>query len=793
MKKLLVVLLAVFISVQSMGSAAQVDEINLYAAPNGSDTYGNGSFMNPYKTVERVSEAAKLIMKSGTQKNINVIFREGEYVLEKTITIDGVSKGAYKGKLTYKAYQNENVCFLGAKKGHTWEKYKDGIYRISSEKRINSVYESGTMSIKARYPNRGELRSDGYLTAAYGGDSKTIVFNDGDIPNVSNQADLQVYAFAGGEQCVYSLDNIGASIDYNSNSITTVRSSTNNVAFREGSRYYLQNAIEFLDESGELYYNSNEKMLYYKPYNEKNLSEIYIPDLTAAIAVTGKYASVSNVEIRGIEFRYFDTAFSGTSKVISSEYADNIGIYDCKISNCGGMGIGISYTDNSVICGNKIENIGAGGIRINYSQSADNKGNNLICDNYIKNIGLNIADVSGIVLQSTSSNTVEHNTISYVPRAAIGIGGPGSQTWEKLGTEINGVVIDRDNVKSYLLSNDNKVQYNDLSHAMLETNDGAVIYTSTVGYDNDISYNYIHDSTAEFSHNFGGIYLDDDTHRTTVTNNFITRLYSDGGDMMNILLIKGQNNLFENNIITNCTVKKGVTRVDSQSGCGPVGNVTFRKNIIYNCGNHMYDFYSIEQTPKNPENIKFKECNNNIYYDFNGDYDVLVRESETQVKRLEDIHGWQKVYGWDFDSKFVKPEFADTYSRDFRLMADGEAARLGINGIDISGCGVADAYKYDSDDDIKNLYIVPENIQKAEAVLNVEDTIKLNTLVRDENGIVVKDAKINFYTSDSKVCTISIDGTVKSIGSGNAVITAVAQKNGKLVTAEFYIKVLIKN
>lgn len=791
MKKLLIVLLAIFISVQSMGNAAQVDEINLYAAPNGSDIYGNGSFLNPYKTVERVSEAAKLAMKSGTQKNINVVFRGGEYILEKTITIDGVSKGAYKGKLTYKAYQNENVCFLGAKKGYVWEKYKDGIYRIPLNQRINSVYESGKMSIKARYPNRGVLRSDGYLSAAYGGDSKTIVFNDDDIPNISNQADLQVYAFAGGEQCVYALDNIGASIDYNSNSIITARSSTNNIAFREGSRYYLQNAIELLDEYGELYYNSNEKMLYYKPYSEKNLSEIYVPNLTAAISVTGKYAPVSNVEIRGIEFQYFDTMFSGASRVISAEYADNIGIYNCKIINCGGLGIGISYTDNSVICGNKIEDIGAGAIRINYSQSSDNKGNNLICDNYIKNIGLNIADASGIVLQSTSSNTVEHNTISYVPRAAIGIGGPGSQTWKKLGTEINGVVINRDNVKPYLLSNDNKVQYNDLSHAMLETNDGAVIYTSTVGYDNDISYNYIHDSTAEFSHNFGGIYLDDDTHRTTVTNNFITGLCSGGGDMMNILLIKGQNNLFENNIITNCTVKKGITRVDSQSGCGPVGNEIFRKNIIYNCGNHMYDFYSIEQTPKNPENIKFKECNNNIYYDFNGDYDVLVRESETQVKRLEDINGWHSVYGWDIDSEFVKPEFADTYSRDFRLMADGAAAHLGINGIDISECGVTDAYKHDSESDIKNLYIVSEGTKKAGVIVNTGDTVKLNAVVRDESGIVVKDAKIDFYSSDNGVCTIAPDGTVKAIGNGNAVITAVAQKKGKLITAEFYIKVLI--
>ncbi len=459
MKKIIAVLTAVM-SVQCHCFAAQVDEINLYAAPSGSDTYGNGTYLNPYKTAERVSEAAKLVMKSGTKKNINVVFREGEYTLEKTVTIDGVSKGAYKGKLTYKAYPNESVCFTGAKKGYAWEKYKDGIYRIPCEKRINTVYESDTMSVKARYPNRGKLRSDGYLTAADGGDSKTVVFSSGDIPVISDQTDLQVYAFAGGEQCVYALDNIGAKIDYGTNTVSTARSSTNSVAFKKGSRYYLQNAIEFLDESGELYYSSSEKMLYYKPYDEKNLSDIYVPDLTEAISVTGKYVPVSNVEIRGIKFRYFDTSFSGSSRAISAEYADNIGIYDCQISNCGGMGIVFDYTDNSVICGNKIENTGAGAIRLSYSQNSENKGNNLVCDNFIKNIGLNIADSSGIVLQSTSANTVEHNTVSYVPRAAIGIGGPGSQTWEKLGTEIDGVIITRDNVKPYLVSNDNKVRYN---------------------------------------------------------------------------------------------------------------------------------------------------------------------------------------------------------------------------------------------------------------------------------------------------------------------------------------------
>lgn len=205
----------------------------------------------------------------------------------------------------------------------------------------------------------------------------------------------------------------------------------------------------------------------------------------------------------------------------------------------------------------------------------------------------------------------------------------------------------------------------------------------------------------------------------------------------------------------------------------------------------MYDFYSIEQTPKNTENIKFKECNNNIYYDINSEYDVLVRESETQVKLLEDIQGWRSVYGWDVDSEFVKPEFADTYSRDFRLMADGVAARLGINGIDISKCGVTDSYKYSPDSNIKDLYVVPENTKKAEVIANTGDAFKLNTLLRDENGIVVKDAKIDFYSSDNSICTVSTDGTVKAVRSGNAVIMAVAQKKGILITAEFYIKILI--
>ena len=84
---------------------------------------------------------------------------------------------------------------------YSFKEYLDA-HRIPWDEKVNSLFESDKNAIKARFPNSGERRSDGYLLAAEGGTNKRLYFREGDIPKISNTKDLQIYLFAGGEKII---------------------------------------------------------------------------------------------------------------------------------------------------------------------------------------------------------------------------------------------------------------------------------------------------------------------------------------------------------------------------------------------------------------------------------------------------------------------------------------------------------------------------------------------------------------------------------------------------------------
>lgn len=759
-------------------------DISIYVRPNGSDIIGNGSFYRPYKTVEKATEKVKELVKSGTTKDIDVIFREGEYTLSKTISYNYFSKAGYDGKITYKAYQDENVAFLGAEKSDKWELYKDGIYRIACENKVNSVFENGQNAIKARYPNRGEKRSDGYLTAAKDGTDTILYFNGGDFPAAANGEDLQCYLFPGQN---YALDNPRVTANYAENSLTLEGPTTNHSVVKKGSRYYMQNALEFLDEPGEMYYNSSEKYLYYMPYNEKEINNVYIPNLKTAVSIAGNYAKrISDFEFSGIEFKYFDAGVTDAGYVISVNCADRVNINNCSFTDSAAGGAFYRTSNNNEFMGNRIENIGGDGVRIFGKKLTD--GNNTISDNYINNIGYYDADVSGIAVSTSSANNITHNRISGTPRASITFGSGTCQVWSMLKEEtvIDGVTVTRDNIKPYLYTNDNLIAYNDCSNAMLETDDGGVIYCWGTGYDNKIMNNYIHDSNQEFS--FGWIiYLDDDCSKTTVSGNLVKNCGMTNSDgIMDIIIVKGQDNVVENNLFVNCDYRNAMARVDSQSGAGPVGNAVFKKNIFYNCGATLFSFYSYT-IGDTSENNRLKECNNNIYYDKNAaDYGIKVRNSNNEYITAANKNEWQNTYGKDADSYFGFPGFYDIYSGDYR--ANEKKIKYGIESIDFVNAGLSKNYKYITGGTVSSVNVKAENSNEPVIHLTAGQSVNLEIAARDEYGIPSEGAKIEIISSDSSVCEVS-GSTITAKGAGNATITALAKHGLKAVTAELYVSV----
>jgi len=82
----------------------------------------------------------------------------------------------------------------------------------------------------------------------------------------------------------------------------------------------------------------------------------------------------------------------------------------------------------------------------------------------------------------------------------------------------------------------------------------------------------------------------------------------------------------------------------------------------------------------------------------------------------------------------------------------------------------------------RSITIAPSSATLTEA----GETVSLKAAVLDENGRAVENAVVKWSISDETVATVSDDGTVTAVRSGNAIVTATSGEvsaKGKIVTA----------
>lgn len=792
--KFLKILLCVFLincMLMDANVFASKSELCIYLSPCGNDETGNGTLKKPYFSLKRAQKDVRLWLKSGTKNDINVVLRGGEYQLTEEFLITEAYSVNDKQKIIYRAYKDEIPVISGGKALTKWEKYSDNIYYTDVDDAVYSLFEDDIFATKARYPNKGEKRSDGYLnTYALLGDGTTgFQFKENEIPYISNQTDLQAYIWDGtltGE-AAWSLADGKAEIDYTTNSVTVTGGKA--AKFGVGTRYYMQNAIEFLDMQGEYYYDSTNKKLYYIPYNEDNLSNrnIKIGVVNKLITVTGKENKyIKNIEFNGLSFE--NSAGTETTKdiigcMLSVHFGDNVTVKNCRFFNCGGRGINFQNTQNCTAYGNYIKNMGYEGIYLNGIQG----NNNTLQNNFISDIGLLDASRNGILVAQQNNNFILNNCIKDVPRAAISLSG--TLRSDIIGTTVEGTLVTEKNVENYLVCGGNTIMYNDISNAMLETNDGGVYYTWSTGNGNLFSYNYIHDSAQHVSFGYP-IYLDDDTNYHTVSKNLIRNMYEDGGIIYQVIMAKGQHNTIENNIIADCTPRNGVLKVEYETRFGPVGNVHYNRNIHYNSGGTAYAFFK-KDFDTDYECTKLYEADNNLFYDENEAFDAEVWiNTYGKYYTLADFEGWKTEYGYDKNSQANDPLFVNPQKGDFRLNLNSPALLTGFEEIDYAKIGLTKDFRYNTDEEIRGIYLSSENENQSDYMIYAQagDEIQLSYSVKTESGFNQIKASVIFVSSDRSVATVTKDGKISVLNDGEAYITAVAYYNGKILTKAFRIK-----
>jgi len=226
-----------------------------------------------------------------------------------------------------------------------------------------------------------------------------------------------------------------------------------------------------------------------------------------------------------------------------------------------------------------------------------------------------------------------------------------------------------DDVRPYLHSHDNLIEYNEIHHAMEKLGDGNGIYIRGSGPGNVIRRNYIHHLVNPIGSQ-SGIRTDGGQMDTLVAENVIYRCTSQG-------LILKLNNRAENNIIA--YVLDGSRQAKGKSVSylrlteGPSTGGAIKRNIFYHHGVKA-SFFAQSRDAQ----AKDSDKDYNIYYCAGN-----PEESQSALDTMQRD-------GVDTNSQAVDPLFVVPEKGDFRFKPKSPALKMGILPIDLSKIGLRD-------------------------------------------------------------------------------------------------------
>jgi hypothetical protein len=505
-----------------------------HVGPNGSDA-NPGTVTRPFATLERARDAVRKLKQDGPLREpVTVLVHGGIYALPGGIKFEAQDGGTKEAPVVYRAYQDERPILEGGRSLSGFTPHQGKILKADvGAQGFKSIYFrqlifDGQRQHLARYPNfdaqnpygGGWAYADGKLTPMYrevpGEDRHSFTYTERDTRPWARPEEVEVFVFAR-----YNWwNNICRiqSVDRVTRKVTLAEDAS--YPIRPGDRYYFRNALEELDAPGEWHLDQPTATLYFWPPAPLAGKAVAAPTTRTILEI----GSSANLTFRGFTFECCE----GTAVTLRN--TTNCLIAACTIRNVGdyhGSGVSVDRGFNNGVVGCDIHDTGSHGISLGGGDRQKLIGaSNYADNNYIHHVGVFYKQGVGVSL-SGCGNRASHNLIHDAPRMGILFSG-------------NNLVI----------------EYNEIRHVNLETEDTGAVYTG--GRDwlgargSVIRYNYFHDILGYghdekgrwLSPHFAwGVYLDDNTGGVDVIGNLVVRAHRAGLHLHN-----GRDNHILNNL-----------------------------------------------------------------------------------------------------------------------------------------------------------------------------------------------------------------------------------------------------
>ncbi len=441
------------------------------------------------------------------------------------------------------------------------------------------------------------------------------------------------------------------------------------------AKYRVENIFEGLIEKGDWYLNRTEGRLYYLPEDHEQIGETQLIAPMVEQLIVAKDAR--GVKIENITFTYTDwslhqnlrATFPQLSKdilyasapqgnvnlpgVISFKNAKYCSVENCVIKHTGMYAIDLVYNcKNMRIQGNVMYDLGAGGVKLNGANEREPKNERTqyvtVADNDIGLGGRVFLAGIGVIAVHANHIRIAHNHIHDLYYTGVSCG------WQWNYEES--------------ACFDNVIEYNHihgLGHGILSDMGG--IYTLSVQPGTHVNNNLVYDIEKA---NYGGwaIYPDEGSSHIVIENNVC---YDTSSSVFHQHY--GRENIVRNNIFA-FGHEGMIYYTRGEDHCG----FNFERNIILTDNQPVY-------TGDGIDNIR---ADMNLFWDINGapvEYCRYRKKRET-YQPIEAI----REKGYDIFSVVADPMFKDVDQRDFTLLNDSPALKMGFKPIDLSTVGVRD-------------------------------------------------------------------------------------------------------
>lgn len=636
-KKISTLVLALSVAFSSFCVFADTVADRIYVSPNGNDSNSGYSVENALKTFAKAKEKAKEVKKLNRNKPIEVIFKEGTYRFDLTVSFDANDSGTKENEITYKGADGEKVVFTTSKELDTskFEKVKDStilsrlpesargnVYRLDlSEQGVSQLstfeppaehlledvnfYVNGEEQTPAQWPN-GEgnyvIYSSVVSKGSSDGDGGTISYTDTAPNHWTTAKDFYIEGFFGQD---YRCDRYLVKKVDTTNKYLQLADGKTISDSSCSKRFRAINLLEELDVPGEWYIDRENMVLYYYPVcNMQNaIFEINECDKSIISVSKCKYLNFENISFERIR-----------ANAINASDSDSIDVRNCVFKY---VNRGISYSGvNGTGDGRTDQETGT-----SYKNLRNGVYNSLIENNtfaYTSKQALFITGGNRDTL-TASGNVIKNNYFYKCANVQRSL--PVVKMAYGCGDVFENNIINNATFHAVTYTGNNYViKDNEIYNADREVSDAGMIYTgySFTERGTVIEHNYLHDGNpvdSRISISNNGIYWDDTINGQTAKNNIFKNIQRAicangaqdhtvtgntflncnyayhlndqflGNDSIETLQSKGYTSVAENEYYKTAYPNMATLRTDNYMG--QVAFNTVKDNILYNSGKFL--------------------------------------------------------------------------------------------------------------------------------------------------------------------------------------------------------------